>query len=401
MADVLDPSIGDVPVGHFSHVLASWPKVLEGLDLAKEMELRGKLALKLSKAYEEVSAVAKDGRNTEHKYNFASAETIYATCRAGMAKVGLAILPFMGSSIEAPILKKDQSGERRGAYLQVQFDYCLIDTETGYTVVIPWVGEVMEYGDKAYNKASTNATKYMLRTLFLLPVDKDDDPDKGSEQGRPALRHGTVQEPVTQAKPRDDSVPPYRLTLNALGANPEHWAEWKAAVEHPDRAASVNGSRPSGLIIAAAEAGSKCMADAFAWLEKAYPKDPFAEGAPNMDPAKDYPNPNRAPEPPKETERRDIAEAFGIPVPLAPEEAFTQPPVGTQPDQLKRSLANHGALNALSVLFDELGIPEGVRESRGACATALAWLASANAAAIDQLKQAAARPASDAVPGAA
>jgi hypothetical protein len=194
-APLVNPVTGEILEGIQDHIdvqIERWPKVISGLEPLKELELRGKLAAKLAQAYQRISAVIHDDRNTEHKYSFASAETIYKTCRNGMAEVGLAIIPFMDSYIEAPIFKTTPSGEqgdRRGAYMLVNFDYCLIDSETGYTVVIPWRGEVMEYGDKAFNKASTNATKYMLRTLFLLPTDRDDDPDRSSEEGRPLTQN--------------------------------------------------------------------------------------------------------------------------------------------------------------------------------------------------------------------
>lgn len=200
-----------------------WPKVVTGLDPLKELELRGKLAFKLSQAYQKVSAVLHDDKNTEHKYSFASAETIYKTCRNGMAEVGLAVIPFMGSYLEVPILKNDNSGERRGAYLQVNFDYCLIDSETGYTVVIPWIGEVMEYGDKAFNKASTNATKYMLRTLFLLPTDKEEDPDRNSEEGRPGTQEGNSRQDRGRGRNQPQNPP-----QNAQQAPAEKSEEQKA-----------------------------------------------------------------------------------------------------------------------------------------------------------------------------
>lgn len=198
----IDEASGEV-VETMERKLDEWPKIVQGLEPLKELDLRGKLALKLSKAYRAVAAVVHDDTNTEHKYSFASAEVIYKVCREGMAEVGLAILPFMGDYLEAPILKKDNSGERRGAYLQVNFDYVLMDSETGYGIVIPWVGEVMEYGDKAFNKASTNATKYMLRTLFLLPTDKDEDPDRGAEQGRPSNTQARSQGQGRQQQGQD------------------------------------------------------------------------------------------------------------------------------------------------------------------------------------------------------
>ena len=213
--------------------LDEWPKVIGGIEPLKELELRGKLAAKLSKAYVAVAAVVHDDNNTEHKYSFASAETIYKACRKGMSEVGLAILPFMGDYVETPIFKIAQGGgqgDRRGAYMQVNFDYVLMDTETGYGVVIPWVGEVMEYGDKAFNKASTNATKYMLRTLFLLPTDKDDDPDRASEEGRPATR------PAPQSQGRGQDRRPAPQADQRQAPAPQETPEAKAKRERQERA---------------------------------------------------------------------------------------------------------------------------------------------------------------------
>lgn len=195
----IDPVTGEVLSDQISSTLATWPTFVQGLSAAEEMQARAKIAMKLSQAYSEIERVLHDDRNTEHKYSYASAETIYRTCRNGLTKVGLAIVPIMGNYLDIPILKKDNSGERRGAYLLVDFNFCLIDSETGYTIVIPWRGEVMEYGDKAFNKAATNATKYMLRTLFLLPTDREEDADRHSPTDRPSTRYEKRKEPERTA----------------------------------------------------------------------------------------------------------------------------------------------------------------------------------------------------------
>lgn len=171
----------------------TWTTTVKGLTPEKELEMRGKIALKLSKAYVAIESVIHDDKNQKHDYSFASAETIYRTCRKGMAEVGLAVVPLMGEFIEIPIYTRQPNGaegDRRGAYVQVDFDFVLMDGETGYCIVIPWRGEVMEYGDKAFNKASTNATKYMLRTLFLLPTDKGEDTDSTDHNDRPSRNRG-------------------------------------------------------------------------------------------------------------------------------------------------------------------------------------------------------------------
>ena len=258
----INPDTGEVLEDTIRQALDAWPKVIAGLEPAVEMAARAKLAAKLTEAYNTIEGVLHDDTNDEHRYSFASAETIYRTVRAGLAEVGLAIIPFMGNYFETPILKKDNSGERRGAYLVVDFDYCLIDAETGYTLVIPWRGEVMEYGDKAFNKAATNATKYMLRTLFLLPTDKDDDPDRDSHTDRPqAWRkpqpervQGPAPKPVPDqtAKRRDDAA----QWIKAIGVTRDQYAMLKAHA----------GGEPTDMILEARSVGCKDFEQVWTYL---------------------------------------------------------------------------------------------------------------------------------------
>lgn len=206
--------------------LDEWPRHIKGLDPEVELSYRASIAAKLCQCYEEIEAVYHDDTNQAHKYSFASAEIIYRACRRGMSKTRLAIVPFMGDFEEEPIVK-GQGQSRSGAYMVVDFDFLLIDADTGYGIPIPWRGEVMEYGDKGFNKSATNATKYMLRTLFLLPTDKDEDVDSHSEEGRPARggarapqappaaaqsqRPQQTKPQAQQAKPKDQK-PPRELT---------------------------------------------------------------------------------------------------------------------------------------------------------------------------------------------
>lgn len=163
------------------------------LDLPDEQELalRAKLAAKLTKAYGLTKSVEKDQKHPKHNYKFASVESIYRSAREALEEAGIAILPIMGPFMAEEVRRKEDSNERSGAYLQTRFDFCLVDSETGYTLTLPWVGEVAEFGDKGINKTATSALKYFLRTLLMLPTDGEDDPDRGDGAARPFAKSGS------------------------------------------------------------------------------------------------------------------------------------------------------------------------------------------------------------------
>lgn len=192
----------------------SWRVTIGQLEPARELELSAQLARKIAGAYEAIRPVDKDGYNQFHKYKFATAEDIYRSCRQGLKAVGLAILPQMRTITETIETSKDG---KRTIYLRVQMDFVLMDAETGYRAVIPWAGEVAETGgDKAINKALTSALKYLLRTVFLMPTDGEDDPD-GSSNERPGGNGRAQQRPSAgqRQQPKPEAQPQPQATAHA------------------------------------------------------------------------------------------------------------------------------------------------------------------------------------------
>jgi hypothetical protein len=194
--------------------LANWQPQI-ALAPADELPLRAKLAAKIAKCYASISAVSKDGTNQHHKYKFASTEAIYGVARAGMSDSGLALVPMM----------QDHTEQARGSgmYLQMRWQFALMDAETGYALVIPWKSEVYETSiDKGLNKLATAATKYLLRTLFLIPTDADSDPDSSGGDGQrepvsqPQRNARRARQPEAPAAP---AVDPLREYTRALGSD--------------------------------------------------------------------------------------------------------------------------------------------------------------------------------------
>lgn len=98
----------------------------------------------------------------------------------------------------APRVKSKDIAEREsksgGAMIHVviEVEYDFISAEDGSTHVVgPFLGEAMDSGDKACNKAMATAYKYMAFQTFCIPTeeqkDTDDDPppDLGKKQAAP------------------------------------------------------------------------------------------------------------------------------------------------------------------------------------------------------------------------
>ena len=100
----------------------------------------------------------------------------------------------------APRVKSKDIAEREsksgGAMIHVviEVEYDFISAEDGSTHIVgPFLGEAMDSGDKACNKAMATAYKYMAFQTFCIPTeeqkDTDDDPppDLGKKQAAPPV----------------------------------------------------------------------------------------------------------------------------------------------------------------------------------------------------------------------
>jgi len=142
----------------------------------KEISGLKNLASKMIKIMKEVPAIEKSGRNTFHKYSYATEADISAAFSTAMKNNNV----FMFSSItdrECTVFKTAKGAD--SFLVTVKLEITFIDADSGETFVSTFYGDGTDSGDKGIYKAITGAQKYALMKTFLLQT--GDDPENDNQ----------------------------------------------------------------------------------------------------------------------------------------------------------------------------------------------------------------------------
>jgi hypothetical protein len=129
----------------------------------------------------ELPAILKDRKNTQQGYNFRGIDDVYNMVHPIMAKHGV----FMTCEILT-----DASGERpskSGGVLitrSLRLKYCFV-ADDGSCIATEVIGEGMDSGDKAANKALSVGQKYAILQAFMIPTDDAKDPEVDNPEPMP------------------------------------------------------------------------------------------------------------------------------------------------------------------------------------------------------------------------
>jgi len=121
----------------------------------------------------DVGAISKDKVNQMQKFKFRGIDDVYNSLHETMAKHGV---------FSVPTVLEERSEERKtkngGAliYRILKIKYTFY-AEDGSSVEAIVIGEGMDSGDKASNKAMSIADKYCLLQAFKIPTEDISDPD--------------------------------------------------------------------------------------------------------------------------------------------------------------------------------------------------------------------------------
>lgn len=133
----------------------------------------GKLFTKLAKVQGQLKSIPESGRNTFHKYNYATAMDIINAVRPVCAENGLVVSL---SCVDQQILN-----DGKAAFVVVTLT--VTDSETGESAFSTMPGYAEDAkSDKSLWKAITGASKYAIRSFFCLAT--TDDPENDSESER-------------------------------------------------------------------------------------------------------------------------------------------------------------------------------------------------------------------------
>lgn len=136
----------------------------------------------LSDIQKAIPAMGKNQRNDFQKYNFRGIDDIYNTLSSIFSDNQVLILPkILDSQFETIYTEKNNDKKVAfKAYYNVEFTFLsLID---GSTVVMSMAGEGADSSDKTTGKAMSNAYKYALAEVFIIPFEDIKDSDQSSSK---------------------------------------------------------------------------------------------------------------------------------------------------------------------------------------------------------------------------
>jgi len=120
----------------------------------------GELVAAIAQVTGAVGYVQKTGRNTHHRYTYASDEDLARAIGPALAEHGLAIMPHH--------IDTTRNGDRVTLIVTWRIAH-----KSGQWMTIATVGEGCDKQDKAAFKAMTGARKYLLRLVFCIATGDD------------------------------------------------------------------------------------------------------------------------------------------------------------------------------------------------------------------------------------
>ena len=152
----------------------------------------------IGKAMKMVGAIGKESKNAQQGFMYRGIDAVYNALNPVMAELGLFICPEI---IEQRREERTTKGGTVLTYSILTMKYTVYAPD-GSNVSCTVVGEGMDSGDKASNKAMSVAMKYAMFQLFFIPTEAVD-PD--AEVHTDVLPKGQNEKPV---KPAEKPVKP-------------------------------------------------------------------------------------------------------------------------------------------------------------------------------------------------
>jgi hypothetical protein len=128
-----------------------------------------------------IKAIGKDNQNQMQKFMFRGIDDIYNDLHSILADNGVFTIPRVMSE------KSEERTTKNGGLLlyrilEIEYDFF---AEDGSFITSRVVGEAMDSGDKACNKAMSVGHKYCFLQAFAIPTKEDKDPDATTHKPMP------------------------------------------------------------------------------------------------------------------------------------------------------------------------------------------------------------------------
>lgn len=166
------------------------------------------------KVYEAIAAItlalskegiAKGRKNSQQNYSFRGIDDIYNALAPELAKNKLCVLPRV---LERSCEERATKSGGTLFYVNVRVAFDCVSAEDGSKHEIVTMGEAMDSGDKATNKAMSAAYKYAALMAFCIPTEGDNDTEN--------LTHEVVTKPKTTEKTLEQRLASFSDHLDKL-----------------------------------------------------------------------------------------------------------------------------------------------------------------------------------------
>lgn len=161
----------------------------------------GQIYAAISAAMADISAIGKDKYNQQQGFKFRGIDDVMNALKPILTKNKIFTVPqVLEQTREIKVTAK--GGELRYSLLKIAFRFYATD---GSFIEAVTLGEGMDSGDKASNKAMAIAYKYALFQVFCIPTEEMTDPDGESYE----TKHETEtqkkpEQPKPQSKPTEN-----------------------------------------------------------------------------------------------------------------------------------------------------------------------------------------------------
>ena len=152
----------------------------------------------IGKAMADIGAIGKDSVNQQQKFRYRGIDAVMNALNPVLQKHGLFVIPEVLSQVREERATTN-GGTLKYSILTVKYTMYAPDGSSVSAVVL---GEGMDSGDKASNKAMSVAFKYAMFQLFCIPTEEMVDPDSETPPDNyPRKREAAPpsQEPKKQA----------------------------------------------------------------------------------------------------------------------------------------------------------------------------------------------------------
>ena len=163
----------------------------------------------------DITAIGKDSKNQAQGFKFRGIDAVYNELHNLLAKHGVITLPQAGTPV---VEERTNSKGTTLRFVTIPMTYQFV-AEDGSSITCQVIGEGMDSGDKATNKAMAIAHKYALLQTFLIPTEEQKDPDYETHEIVPAkaITKPVIAKPVIPAKAAPAPTPAAKeMPQNAL-----------------------------------------------------------------------------------------------------------------------------------------------------------------------------------------